>query len=108
MNDDVKGRRILEDAALVRSARRQIDAAIADLAVRPLDEAAATKMRQALAGDHVSARRALHRLGLPDDPRADSPQPAVTFAVNEPPAQAHEDPTDQAGTCRQPQGGDVA
>jgi hypothetical protein len=62
MDDDMETRRVLQDAAVVRRSRRRIAAAIADLAARPLDEAVATRMRQALGRDHELARHALDRL----------------------------------------------
>lgn len=66
MDDDVtQAGRDLEAAAAVHAARRRIDSAIADLAARPLDEAAADRMRSILASpDLRRARRALRRLAL--------------------------------------------
>ena len=52
----------LQDAALIHAARRELDAAIAGLVVKPLDEAAATKMRQALGSRRRRAESAWHRL----------------------------------------------
>lgn len=61
MHEDLAGVRQMQDAALVRSARRQIGQALAELADRPLDEAAASAMLQALdVGRPASA--ALRRL----------------------------------------------
>lgn len=48
MEEDLVGVRQMHDAALVRSARRRIGRALAGLADRPLDEAAAADMLQAL------------------------------------------------------------
>lgn len=48
MVEDADGGRALRDAAAVRAARLMVDAAIADLAVRPLDEKAAEQMRTVL------------------------------------------------------------
>lgn len=63
MHDDDQGRRELDAAAEVFAATRAIDDAIADLAARPLDEAAADRMRTVL-GDNglIQARAALRRL----------------------------------------------
>lgn len=47
----------LSDAVLVFRARRRLDAAIADLASRPLDEATAERMRHILASDELAAAR---------------------------------------------------
>lgn len=71
MNDDDQGRRELDAAAEVFAATREIDDAIADLAARPLDEAAADRMRSVLAGAGLAqARAAMHRLaGVPRSER---------------------------------------
>ena len=61
-DDLVSERRELQDAAAVRSSRRQIDEAIRALAARPLDEAAAEQMRQTLAVAQPAGRAALRRL----------------------------------------------
>jgi hypothetical protein len=85
--DEVEDRRVLQDAALVRRSRRTIDAAIAALAARPLDEAAADRMREALGG-HASARQALRRLRLAvDTPLAAGAEgvPVVALDVDDAP-----------------------
>lgn len=61
MDEDLVGVRQMHDAALVRSARRRIGTAVAELADRPLDEAAAAAMLQALAAGRP-ATAALRRL----------------------------------------------
>lgn len=72
MHDDDQGRQDLDAAAEVFAATRAIDDAIADLAARPLDEAAADRMRAVLGGSGlVQARAALRRLaGQPHGRRA--------------------------------------
>jgi hypothetical protein len=63
--DDLSDAQPLRDAALVHAASRQIRAALADLAARPLDEAAAEQMRLVLVrqtGRVEDARAALQRL----------------------------------------------
>jgi hypothetical protein len=68
---DDQDQTLLSDAVTVRSAQRAISAAIADLAARPLDVAAAEQMRRALhAPNLVTARRALDRLGAPGRTRS--------------------------------------
>lgn len=62
MDEDVPGAGELADAALVHSARREVGQAIAALAARPLDEAAAERMRHALTAVSGPAREALQRL----------------------------------------------
>lgn len=60
-NEDVQ---MLRDAAKVHAVSGEVREAVAALAVRPLDEAAAGRMRQLLAGDHAAARASLNRLRL--------------------------------------------
>lgn len=82
MDEDLVGDGLMHDAALVHSARRRMDAAIAELAAQPFDEAAAARMRQALRCSS-GARAALRRLRTPPGPPA-SRQPGlhlVTGAV---------------------------
>lgn len=61
----------LRDAARVHLVSGKIRAAVADLAVRPLDEDAASRMRQLLQGEHAAARTSMRRLQLvdPEDER---------------------------------------
>lgn len=61
MADDHPGQ-TLRDAAVLHAARRDIRAAAADLATRPLNEAAAERLRELLSGQPEAARAALHRL----------------------------------------------
>lgn len=61
LNDDPAGWQQMHDAALVRSARLQINAALAGLATRPLEEDTAAQLQAAL-GVHAPARAALRRL----------------------------------------------
>lgn len=58
-DDDVQR---LRDAATVHSVSRDVHEAVAALAVRPLDEQAAVRMREVLAGGHSAARDSLKRL----------------------------------------------
>lgn len=60
-NEDVQ---VLRDAARVHAVSGEVREAVAALAVRPLDEAAAVRLRQVLAGDHAAARASLSRLRL--------------------------------------------
>lgn len=83
MNDDDQGRRELDAAAEVFAATRAIDDAIADLAARPLDEAAADRMRAVLSGSGlVHARAALRRLA--GQPRGRRHRLAVVPPAGEP------------------------
>ena len=67
-DEDLIGAQQMHDAALVRSARLQIRAAVLELSVRPLEDEAAVQLRAAL-GVHAPARAALRRLrALPADP----------------------------------------
>ena len=68
MDDDLVGDSLVHDAALVHSARRRLDEAIAELAAQPFDEAAAAGMRRALRSSS-GARAALRRLRTPPGPR---------------------------------------
>ena len=68
MDDDLVGDRLVHDAALVRSARRRIDEAIAKLAAQPFDEAAAAGMRRARRSSS-GARAALRRVRTPPGPQ---------------------------------------
>lgn len=61
--DSAAGIELIEDAARVFAARKRVDAAIADLASSPLDEAVADEMRTILASPALrAARQALARL----------------------------------------------
>ena len=60
-DDDVQ---MLRDAAKVHAVSRDVHEAVAALAVRPLDEQAAVRMREVLGGDHSAARDSLKRLRL--------------------------------------------
>ncbi len=60
-DEDLIGAQQMHDAALVRSARLQIQAAVLELSVRPLEDEAAVQLRAAL-GVHAPARAALRRL----------------------------------------------
>lgn len=63
------GRAQFAAAADVFAARKEIDAAIADLAASPLDEAAADQMRKVLAGPRLRrARKALTTNLAPKQP----------------------------------------
>lgn len=62
-NEDVQ---MLRDAAKVHAVSGEVREAVAALAVRPLDESAAVRMRELLAGDHEAARASLSRLRLVD------------------------------------------
>jgi len=55
---------LLRDAAQVHAMSRDVHEAIANLAIRPLDEQAAVRMREVLGGDHAAARASLQRLRL--------------------------------------------
>lgn len=55
--DDHDSREQVKDAAYIFRVKRTIDAAIADLASRPLDEATAEEMRAVLASDDLAAAR---------------------------------------------------
>ena len=55
---------LLRDAAQVHAMTRDVHEAIADLAIRPLDEKAAVRMRNLLGGDHAAAQASLQRLRL--------------------------------------------
>ncbi len=93
MNDDDQGRRDLDAAAEILSATRAVDDAIADLAARPLDEAAADRMRMVLAdADLVQARAALRRLTAVARPRR---QPRRLTVVS-PPAEPDAEESDRA------------
>lgn len=86
MHDDDQGRRELDAAAEVFAATRAIDDAIADLAARPLDEAAADRMRAVLGGSGlIQARAALHRLA--GQPRGRRHRLAVVPAPGDPDAE---------------------
>lgn len=83
MHDDDQGRRELDAAAEVYAATRAIDDAIADLAARPLDEAAADRMRAVLgANGLIQARAALRRLA--GQPRSRRPRLSVVQAPGDP------------------------
>ena len=58
-DDDAK---LLRDAAKVHAVSRDVHEAVAALAVRPLDEEAAVRMREVLGGDHSKERESLKRL----------------------------------------------
>lgn len=60
-DEDLIGAQQMHDAALVRSARLQIQVAVLELSVRPLEDEAAVQLRAAL-GVHAPARAALRRL----------------------------------------------
>lgn len=62
MDDDKAGTRQLQDAAVVRSVRAEMNRALADLAVRPLDEPAGERIRRLLDTKTPTARAALNRL----------------------------------------------
>lgn len=64
---------LLRDAAMVHVVSRDVVDAIAALAVRPLDEGAAVRMRQVLAGDHSAAQASLRRLRLLDSDAPSDP-----------------------------------
>lgn len=55
---------LLRDAAVVHTHSRDVQEAIANLAIRPLDEQAAVRMREVLGGDHAAALASLQRLRL--------------------------------------------
>lgn len=62
MDDDKAGPRQLQDAAVVRSVRAEMNRALAALAVRPLDEAVGERIRRLLDTKTPTARAALLRL----------------------------------------------
>lgn len=72
IDDDTAGPRQLRDAAVVRSVRAEMDRALADLAVRPLDEAVGERMRRLLDSKAPTARAALQRLDTPGSDSADA------------------------------------
>lgn len=66
----------LDDAIEVMRAKRQIDDAVAELASRPLNERAASRMREALADPSLTAARAALR-------RLDTNKPLLRAVPND-------------------------